>query len=306
MFKELELKVQKERFINSSKAIWNGGDGIDWTIERVKCYNHFAKKHLTGFLVGTEIPPAPIPDNVDIWINQQLHGANTVVETTRQEQFNNLRVRFNLPLIPWGDADNIGVLTQDVQNFYNQEKYVIQKDYHRELGNLNMRKVELRRDYRNAQIEYRHAMDRYDKRCIECNYTFREVFGLAVMVHVEDLVNTNQFKLAWDTLHTIYNTANPSLVRSSITDRINNYRYNPSKITVAGAFQYLEECWSPLLLTAAGFSDDEKLSVLRKAFGDSPDFESVLLHCRRSGLDYEHTNAPVVGFIASINLIVFK
>ncbi len=54
----------------------------------------------------------------------------------------------------------------------------------RELGNLNMRRVELRRDYRNAQIEYRHTMDRYDKRCIECNYTFREVFGPAVMIHV--------------------------------------------------------------------------------------------------------------------------
>ena len=60
MFKELELKVQKDRYVNSVKAVWNGGDGIDWTIERVKCYNHFAKKHLTGFLAGTEAPPAPI------------------------------------------------------------------------------------------------------------------------------------------------------------------------------------------------------------------------------------------------------
>ncbi len=65
-------------------------------------------------------------------------------------------------------------------------------------------------------------------------------------------------------------------------------------ITVAGACQYLEECWTPLLLTTAGFSDDEKLSVLRKAFGDVPDFENVLLHCRRSGLDYEHTKAQLL------------
>ena len=95
-----------------------------------------------------------------------------------------------------------------------------------------MRKVDLRRDYRNAQIDYRQSLDRYDKRCIECNYTFREVFGPAVMVHIEDLVNTNQFKLAWDTLHTIYNTSNPNLVRSSIIDRISNFRYNPSLITL--------------------------------------------------------------------------
>ncbi len=56
-------------------------------------------------------------------------------------------------------------------------------------------------------------IDRYDRRCIDCNNTFREVFGPAVIVHGEDLVNTNNFQLAWTNLHTIYNTSNPNLVK---------------------------------------------------------------------------------------------
>ncbi len=200
-------------------------------------------------------------------------------------------------MINWGENDNIGNLTPEMQGYYNQEKYNIQKEYHRELGGLNMRRVELRRDYRNAQIEYRQSMDRYDKRCIECYNTFREVFGPAVMVHVEDLVNTNNFQLAWENLHIIYNTSNPNLVRSSIIDRVNNFRYNPATMTVAGACQYLEENWAPLMLMPTGFSDDEKLSILYRSFSDIIEFDNVLQHCRRSQLNYEQTKSQLLSEI---------
>ena len=169
---------------------------------------------------------------MDIWIAQQLHGAIEVIEATRQDQFNCLRSRFNLPLVNWGENDNLGNRTPEMQSYFNQEKYNIQKEYHRELGGLNIRRVELRKDFRNAQIEYRQSMDRYDKRCIDCNNTFREVFGPAVMVHVEDAVNMNNFQLAWANLHTIYNTSSPNLVRSSIIDRVNNFRYNAAEAVV--------------------------------------------------------------------------
>ncbi len=65
-------------------------------------------------------------------------------------------------------------------------------------------------------------------------------------------------------------------------------------MTVAGACQYLEENWAPLMLMPTGFSDDEKLSVLYRAFSDFMEFDNVLQHCRRSQLDYEHTKTQLL------------
>ncbi len=71
------------------------------------------------------------------------------------------------------------------------------------------------------------------------------------MIMVEDLVNanqSNQFLQAWQTIDEHFNVTNPNLLRSMIIDRLNNFRYDQSSMTVGGACVMLEEMWEPLII----------------------------------------------------------
>ena len=55
-FKEFSLAVAPTTVHASLKAMWNGGDGYEWTIVRPKIRNVFVSRSLQGFLDGTEVP----------------------------------------------------------------------------------------------------------------------------------------------------------------------------------------------------------------------------------------------------------
>ena len=57
-FKEFELGVTTDSFRAPNKAIWNGGDGLSWIVERPKCLLKFHQKHVGDFLRNN--PPAQV------------------------------------------------------------------------------------------------------------------------------------------------------------------------------------------------------------------------------------------------------
>ncbi len=105
------------------------------------------------------------------------------------------------------------------------------------------------KDYRDAQINLRKEIDAHDRKCADCA---NELFGPAVLVHINTLLSQRHFDDAWDRLDTIYNVSSPNMIRTGIIKKLNLVRYNPQEITLSGLFQKLEELWEPLLAPVVG------------------------------------------------------
>ena len=295
IFKELELPVVKDRFIVSQKAIWNGGDGVDWVIEKIRCKSYFQRKHLDKFIVGTEVVPVPIEQTMEEYVEERIEVLRQGFAEARQSQFDAMRMKFNLPVIEWGLPDDLPAgMDPQSQGLYAQDKFFIVKEYHKDLGSLTAKRFDYQRDYRNIVIENRKLIDKYEKKCLDCNQVFREVFGPSAMAYIENLVNENKFKQAWDKLNTIYSTSDPNLLFTTIYDRCLGHKYDGSKMTVAGSCQMLEDIWLPIATGPNAITEEMKLNLLLKSFEDHPLFEQVILHCRRSNLNYEQTKALIL------------
>ncbi len=294
-FKEFELGVTQNDFVSSKKAMWNGGDGVDWIIEKPKIRAKFVQRNLLEFIDGPVDPPELLPA-MNNWIDEQLIGMEELNINNRQVQFIALRNKYGLPLIAWGEPDNINNLPVDTQARYLDEKYQIEKDFFKEHNNFLKKRLSMKKDYRDAQINLRKEIDAHDRKCADCAALFNELFGPAVLVHINTLLSQRHFDDAWDRLDTIYNVSSPNMIRTGIIKKLNLVRYNPQEITLSGLFQKLEELWEPLLAPAVGgYSDDEKIEHVRKALeGFKEMFGQIIDHCRRSNFNYEQTKAMLL------------
>ncbi len=68
-FKELERRIERERFGASTYALWNGGEGTPWIAIRHKCRTYLNRKYLGDLLMGTELPPPALPADRNAWID---------------------------------------------------------------------------------------------------------------------------------------------------------------------------------------------------------------------------------------------
>ena len=205
-FKEFELGVTQNDFVSNKKAMWNGGDGVDWIVEKPKIRAKFIQRNLLNFITGPVNPPQLLPA-MDAWIDEQLFGIDELNTNNRQVQLIALRNKFGLPLIAWGEPDNINHLPVDTQARYMDEKYQIEKDYFKEHSNYLKKRISMKKDYRDAQINLRKEIDLHDRRCADCVALFNELFGPAALVHINNLLSERRFEEAWNKLDTIYNVS---------------------------------------------------------------------------------------------------
>ena len=136
--------------------------------------------------------------------------------------------------------------------------------------------------------------ERFYDRQEKCNKTFREVFGPVALTYIEALVNSNQFQQAWLTIHNQYNTVPGSMLRSGILRKLNLIQYDMEVHTIGSVIQLLEETWEPLVANG-GYSDDEKIDMLRNAFRNHDDlFRDTFDYCRRNESTYAQTRDLII------------
>ena len=60
--KEFQLAKTSDSFVFEKKSLWNGGDGVEWIIERPRAYLKFQEKNVHMFLDVN--PPEPPVNNL--------------------------------------------------------------------------------------------------------------------------------------------------------------------------------------------------------------------------------------------------
>src|SRR6185437_14393513 len=95
----------------------------------------------------------------------------------------------------------IDALTDQDKSKFREGKMNIAQSSLRALNDLELKKMDARRDYRNEQIERRRQINIYEGKCEKCAQLFNEVFGPAVISHVYTLVATHRFREAWTRLN---------------------------------------------------------------------------------------------------------
>ena len=63
-------------------------------------------------------------------------------------------------------GQNVGIaqLPGNQQDQYHQELYNITKEFHKDLASIARQTSSITKDYRDAQIDYRKQVDKYDKK----------------------------------------------------------------------------------------------------------------------------------------------
>ena len=265
-FKEFSLAVAPTTVHASLKAMWNGGDGYDWTIVRPKIRNVFVSRSLQGFLDGTEVPNYdPNPPTEQQFVDQFINTITNQNVQTRNVSYAALCTRFNLPVVGWGAAAGVNTLSHANQDTFFTTRFNIEMEYQKAVGQLVVHRSNKTKEYRDMIEQNEKRRERFIDRQKECNKTFREVFGPVAFAYIEPLVNGNQFQQAWDAIHNEYNTVPANMLRSGILRKLSLIQYDMEFHTVGSLIQLLEETWEPLV-TNGGYTDDEKIDTLKNAF----------------------------------------
>jgi hypothetical protein len=195
--KEMELSTTHINSVISRRAMWNGGDGLDWRVTRQKIRNKFIERNIDGFIAGTEEEP-PLLGPMDPWVNEQTAGLEDNIVLTRDTNYQALRARLTMQAgVAFTALDPVfGNMQVQSREIYREEKYKIQKDYGKAIGDLNALKIMMRKDYRAAGIQRAKERVDFGDRRVACASLFREVFGPSAVVLIEDQITTHQFAAA--------------------------------------------------------------------------------------------------------------
>ena len=122
-FKEFELGVTSDNFVVSKKALWNGGDGIEWVIEKDKFYTRFQHKNVHTFLENNPVAPQLLGD-MDVWINRQTEGMEIEILDTKRRQIQLTRDLMGLPVWAYNDEQT---REENLVNEYFNLSIIVQK-----------------------------------------------------------------------------------------------------------------------------------------------------------------------------------
>ena len=294
-FKEFSLAIAPTTVHSNIKALWNGGDGYDWVIVRPKIYNIFVSKSLERFLDGTEpIPYNLNPPTQEQFVNPYIDHLTATALGTRDNLYASLRARFNLPNNGWNDVGGVNTLAPQNQDIFWNTRFSIENEYQKAMYSIPMQHSNKVKEWREMISQNRRDKDKYIERQERCNRTFREVFGPVALSYIEDMINAKHFDQAWNRINQEYSTVQPDMIRSGILDKLSLIQYDMEHHTVGSLIQLMEQTWEPLIING-GFSDDEKIKYLKKAFKNHESlFSETFGHCRRMNYNYAQTRDMIL------------